>query len=233
MSPPLLQPFGPEIWTSDGAAVAVVGFRYPTRMAVIRLRDGGLFVWSPIALSAELREHVDALGIVRFIVAPNSLHHLFLTEWQSAYPGAKVYAAPGLRERRKDIAFDGDLEDTADPAWAGQIDQVLVRGNLITTEAVFFHRSSGTVLFTDLVQSFPPGWFTGWRWIVARLDGLVAREPQVPRKFQVAFADRGAARAALRLILTWPIEKALMAHGSPIDKNGRTFVARAFRWLLR
>ncbi len=30
-----------------------------------------------------------------------------------------------------------------------------MRGNVITTEVVFFHVRSGTVLFTDLLQQLP------------------------------------------------------------------------------
>jgi hypothetical protein len=88
----MLKEFGREIWIADGPDVAVVGFHYPTRMAVVRLRDGSLFIWSPIKLTDSLRSAVDAVGEVRHIVAPNSLHHLFLQEWKRAYPGAKVYA---------------------------------------------------------------------------------------------------------------------------------------------
>jgi len=96
----MLKKFGHEIWTADGPDVAVVGFHYPTRMAVMRLSDGSLFIWSPIQLADSLRLEVDAVGQVRHIIAPNSLHHLFLPEWELAYPGAKVYAAPGLRKKR-------------------------------------------------------------------------------------------------------------------------------------
>lgn len=35
----MLTPFGGEIWITDGPEVAVVGFRYPTRMAIIRLSN--------------------------------------------------------------------------------------------------------------------------------------------------------------------------------------------------
>ena len=208
-----------------------MGFRYPTRMAVIRLRDGGLFVWSPIALTDALRQQVADLGPVRWVVAPNSLHHLALADWAAAFPLARVFAPPGLRAKRKDIAFDADLGAAADADWAGQIDQVLVRGNLITTEVVFFHRASGTAIFTDLIQQFPRGWFKGWRALVARLDLMTEAEPAVPRKFRVAFSDRPAARASLRRILEWPTTKVLMAHGAPVERDGQAFLARAFRWL--
>jgi hypothetical protein len=227
----MLQPFGEEIWLADGSITVVAGFRYPTRMVVIRLPGGALFVWSPIQLSDDLRAAVDALGEVRHLIAPNSLHHLFLTDWRRAYPAAKLHATLGLRQKRKDLDFDSDLEDAPAAQWAGEIDQVLVRGNRITTEVVFFHRRSGTTIFTDLIQHFGPAWFSGWRAIVARLDLMTAAEPEVPRKFRVAFVDRRAARMAVERILAWPTQKVLMAHASPVETDGQAFIARAFRWL--
>jgi hypothetical protein len=227
----MLQPFGEEIWLADGSITMVAGFHYPTRMVVIRLPGGALFLWSPVQISDELRAEVDALGEVRHLVAPNSLHHLFLADWQRAYPSAKLHATLGLRQKRKDLHFDGDLEDAPPPEWAGEIDQVLMRGNRITTEVVFFHRRSGTTIFTDLIQHFGPNWFSGWRAIVARLDLMTGAEPEVPRKFRVAFVDRRAARAALRQILAWPTRRVVMAHAPPVETDGQAFIDRAFQWL--
>ncbi|MEO3999908.1 DUF4336 domain-containing protein [Mesorhizobium sp. CAU 1732] len=228
----MLQEFGPNIWIVEGPAVtAAAGFRYPTRMAVIRLTNGHLVIWSPTALSDELRAEVDTLGAIRYLVPPNSLHHTFLGDWQRTYPDAKVYAPPGLRENRKDIRFDADFADGPIGAWAGEIDYAIMWGNRITTEVVFFHRQSGTAIFTDLIQQFPRGWFKGWRALVARLDLMTAAEPTVPRKFRVAFTDRRAAREALRYILAWPTERVIIAHGPPITDDGEAFLRRAFRWL--
>jgi hypothetical protein len=228
---PSLQSFGPDIWIADGASVSVAGFHYPTRMALIRLQDGGLFVWSPIALSDALRNEAEALGAVRFIVAPNSLHHLFVAQWQAAFPGAKTFAASGLAKRRRDLAFDGELGDKPDAGWADDIDQVVVWGNAITIEVAFFHKPSGTVLFTDLLQNLPPGSFKGWRALVAKLDGMTDTEPRVLQKFRIAFTDRKAARAAIRRILNWPAQKVMMAHGTPVKNDAAGLLGRAFRWL--
>ncbi len=207
------------------------GFVYPTRMAVIQLPERRLFVWSPIALTEALRREVDELGVVAYIIAPNSLHHVFAPDWQAAYPGAHLCAAPGLSKRRKDIRIGGELGDTPASAWAADVDQVVMRGNAITTEVVFFHRKSGTVLFTDLLQNFPRGWFKGWRALIAKLDGMMEYEPTVPRKFRVAFTNRKEARTALKRILAWPVDKVLMAHGTPVVRDGHAFIQRAFRWL--
>ncbi len=231
MTEPLLRAFGPAIWIAEGPVVSFYGFPYPTRMALIRLRDGGLFVWSPIALSPPIGAAVDVLGPVRYIVSPNALHHLFLGEWKSAYPEARLYAPPGLRRKRKNLEFDADLGDSPELEWAADIDQVVVAGSLFMTELVFFHRASGTAIFADLIQNFPRDWFKGWRGAVARLDGLVAPNPGAPREWRASFLNRRAARAALKRILDWPIERVLIAHGDTVDSNGAAFVRRAFAWL--
>lgn len=228
----MLQRFGEEIWAANGPTVSVAGFDYPTRMIVIRLSDGALFLWSPKAFSSGLQRAVDRLGPVRHIVAPNTLHHAFIGDWQKAYPDAKSYAVPQLRAKRPDLKWDSDLDDTPAAAWSKDIDQVVVRGNRITTEVVFFHRHSRTAIFTDLIQHFEPEWFKGWRAVVARLDLLTAPQPTVPRKFRVTFYDRSLARNALQRIMAWPTEAVLAAHSEPIPHDGRDAIAHAFEWLL-
>ena len=227
----MLKEFGLDIWTADGPNITILGFHYPTRMAIIRLSNGGLFIWSPILLTHSLQAEVDALGQVQLIIAPNSLHHLFVPEWKRAYPSAKVFAAPGLRKKRDDIAFDADLGSVSSPDWVDEIDQALMHGNLITTEVVFFHAKSGTVLFTDLIQQLPTNLISDWRAIAARLDLMVGPEPSVPRKFRVAFANRRAARTSLQRVFAWPAQKVLMAHGTPVAKDAQAYLRRAFGWL--
>jgi Domain of unknown function (DUF4336) len=226
-----LQEFGPEIWVAEGPVVPFYGFPYPTRMAAIRLSDGGLFVWSPVALSPALRREIDQLGPVRHLVSPNRLHHLFLGEWKAAYPDARLYAPPGLRRKCKDLAFDAELADRPEPGWAADIDQVMMRGSLAMTEVVFFHRASRTALFADLIENFRPDWFKGWRGLVARLDGIVAPNPGAPREWRASFVGRRAAQAALERIFAWPIERVLIAHGEPAATDGAAFVRHAFAWL--
>lgn len=228
-----LRHFGPGISVADGPVISYFGFPYPTRMAVIQLASGELFVWSPIALSATMEKEVDAMGVVRHLVSPNSLHHIYLNAWRRAYPNARTYAPPGLRQKRADIPFTGDLGDHPEPAWKQDIDQVAVGGSFALTEVVFFHRDSRTAIFGDLIQNFDSDWFKGWRRLVARLDGIVTPDAGAPREWRASFFDRRTARKALDRILAWPIENVLMAHGRPVTNNAHKFVERAFRWLAK
>lgn len=229
----MLQEFGSNIWLADGPVLtAAAGFHYPTRMAVIRLSNGDLVVWSPTALSDDLGADLAGLGVVRYLLPPNCLHHTFLGDWQAAYPEAQVFAPPGLRAKRSDIRFDADFGDDPIAAWSGQIDHVIMWGNRIAEEVVLFHHESRTAIFTDLIQQFPRGWFRGWRALIAQLDLMEAAEPTVPRKFRVAFHDRRAARQSLERILAWPVDKVIIAHGPPITHDGQAFLRRAFGWLV-
>lgn len=230
-----MTPFGPGLWLFDGPPVmGAAGFQFPTRMAVVRLPDdGGLWLWSPVALTPEIRNKVDALGAVTHLVAPNNLHYKFLSEWATAYPDARVYGAPGLTEQVAGTAIHATLSNEPNPAWGGVLEQVLVRGNRITTEMVFFHRESATALVTDLVQQIPIGWFSGWRAVVARLDLMTAPIPSVPRKFRMATTDKTKAREDVQRILEWQIDRLVMAHGGPLTAHGKKALTEAFEWLIR
>ena len=56
-----LRKFVPGIWAAEGPVVSFLGFSYPTRMALIRLSNGGLFIWSPIGVTDALKHEVNAL----------------------------------------------------------------------------------------------------------------------------------------------------------------------------
>jgi hypothetical protein len=227
----MLQEFGPEIWIADGPVVSFYGFPYPTRMVVIRLAEGRLFVWSPIPLDG-VRADVEALGTVTCLVSPNLLHHFWLGEWKQAYPGVRMIASAGLCARRRDLTFDGELGDAPDPEWADDIDQVAVRGNVFMTETVFLHRASRTAIFADLIENFPPDWFKGWRGFVARLDGIVHPNCGPPRELRWGFWARGRARVAVQRVLEFAPERVVVAHGMVAATDGADFVRRAFRWLF-
>jgi hypothetical protein len=226
-----LSEFGPSIYLADGPVVSFFGFPYPTRMAVVRLTDGSLWVWSPIALTPDLERAVDAIGPVRHLVSPNKLHHLFMKEWVARWPDARMYAPPGLARRFPELRFDSELGDEADPAWANDIDQTIFRGSIAMEEVVFFHRPSRTALFCDLVQRHEPERMKGWRGMVMRLDGMVGEAGSAPREWRATFLRRGPARAARAKVLAWQPERLLIAHGACVKGGATPVLERALAWI--
>lgn len=229
--PAPLDLLAPEIWTADGAPVRFFGFPYPTRMTVIRLRDGALWVCSPIALDASLRAAVTELGTPRWLIAPNVLHHLFLAEWQREWPAARLLAPAGLRRRRPDLRIDADLGPEPDPEWEGEIDQVVFGGSLVMDEVVFFHRASRSAVVTDFIQRFDRASVHGWRGWLMRLDGLVGDDGSTPREWRLTFRDRAALRRARDAVLGWQPERVIVAHGHCITHDAPATLARALAWI--
>jgi hypothetical protein len=226
-----LQPIADEMWIADGPTVSFYGFPYPTRMAVVRLESGNIWIWSPVGLDDQLRTEVEALGPVRHLVSPNKLHHLFLGDWTAAWPDARLYASPGLARRRPDLSFDAELNDRPEPAWKDQIDQVVVGGSVVMDEVVFFHRGSSTCLVCDLIQRHDPAAQTGWKGWLMRLDGLVGPDGSTPREWRTTFLNRRAARAAARRILSWRPERLIIAHGQWAPSDATELLRNGLGWL--
>jgi len=200
-------------------------------MAVVRLSDGSAWVWSPVALSDELAKSVDAVGPVRHIISPNKIHHLFLAEWSERWPDARVYAPPGLAQRRPELNFDAELGDEPDPAWVADIDQVIFRGSVAMEEVAFFHRASRTAIICDLIQRHPEVTMTGWKGMLMRLDSLVGEHGSTPREWRASFLRRGRARTAREKVLGWKPERLLIAHGECAQTDATTIIDRALSWI--
>jgi len=220
-----------NIWIADGPSVPFLGVPYPTRMTLVRLGDGGLWVCSPIQLTPQLTTTVDALGPVRCLVSPNKIHHLALGDWAHAWPDAKLYASPGLANRRRDLSFHGGLDDLPNPVWADDIDQVIFHGSFIMEEVVFLHRASRTAIFTDLVQRFDPATLRTWQRLYMQLDGLVGPNGSTPREWRLSFWNRAAARRAKRTVLDWNPQRVIVAHGEWVRDHGREMLERALAWM--
>ena len=226
------QQIADNLWIVDGPVLRWVTMPFRTRMTIVRLDGGGLFVHSPIPLTDEIRAFVATLGAPRFIVSPNKLHHLFMQPWRDAYSNARMFASPGLRAKRPDLTFDDDLGAAPDPGWAGEIDQVMFLGSYVLEEVVFFHKASRTAIFGDMIENFDPRTLSPFHRFIARIGGVLAPHGTTPLDFRLTFrGDRAEAREMLRRLLDWQPRAAVMCHGLPVLDNAKPFIESAFSWL--
>lgn len=227
-----------DLWIVDGPEIRMgylgAHIPFPTRMTVVRLAGGGLFVHSPVEPTDALFDAVAGLGPVRHLVGPNSLHYWWLPEWHARFPAATVSVVPGLAGRAKrPLPPHEVLSGTAPAGWAGDLDQVLVPGSLLT-EAVFHHRASRSVILTDLIENFEPARVRSWFLRrTMQLFGAADPDGRAPFDMQLTFwRHRKAVRAAVETMLAWAPERVIIAHGRWYETGGTAELRRAFRWVL-
>ncbi len=221
-----------DVWVVDSA----IGPGIPVRMTVLRLESGDLLLHSPTRYSAGLRRALEVIGPVRHLVAPNSVHWMFAKAWQDAVPDTIVYAAPGLRERgqvrRSGLRIDHDLSAVPPDAWAGEIEQEIIPGGAGFREVAMFHRASGTLLMTDLVQNFEPGKLPWLLRPIAALLGNTTRESRAPAHLRAVmrFGERAKVEAARRVV-GWRPERVVVTHGRVIEEGAAERLRSSLAWL--
>lgn len=216
-----------DLWV-EHRNLRFMGLETGTRMTIVRLASGGLFVHSPVALDEALKEEVAKLGPVVAIVAPSKFHHLYVGDWVRANPNAVVCPCPTLEMKRKDIAWTEVLSDTARPEWRDDLDQVFFGARSLENEVVFFHRRTRTLVCADFIFNLArhPSRLTR---VVTLLMGH--KEPGATLLERVLIRDRKRAREEVDRIQAWNPERIVLAHGDVIDRGGSDVVRNAYRWL--
>ncbi|KPK11992.1 MAG: hypothetical protein AMJ62_16130 [Myxococcales bacterium SG8_38] len=112
---PSLSEIDDGLWTT-AVPLRFWGVETGARMTIVRLRDGGLFVHSPLWLDATLKAEIDSVGPVTAVVAPSLFHHLWVTPWRAldVRPGPQSRAAAlgtrsNSRRTKGQRAADPDL----------------------------------------------------------------------------------------------------------------------------
>ncbi|PIE41705.1 MAG: hypothetical protein CSA49_02125 [Gammaproteobacteria bacterium] len=228
----MLQKIDENIWLCDGSTVSWFGMSFTTRMTIIRLDSGKLWIHSPVKVSEEIVKEVQELGEVGYLISPNKIHHLFIQDWLALYPDAKAYSSPGLEEKRKDIQFDSALTDTAETDWENEIEQLIFKGSRVMEEVVFFHKKSRTLILADLIENFHPNYLTGFRKAIAKIGGVVSPNGRTPLDWRATFIfNKAKARGSLQVMLNWQPERIVISHGECIDTDALAFLKRSFSWL--
>jgi hypothetical protein len=219
---------GENLWIVDRPQ-RFYGLEVGTRMTVIRLGGGSLLLHSPVSLDAELRRELDALGRVRFAVAPNRVHHLHAGEVAEAYPEARLWIGPGLERKRPDLVHVGVLDDQAPDEWKDEVDQVFFRGRPYENEVVFFHRASRTLIMCDLAFNFGPRSALPTRLLMRLLRSYGRFGPSTLDPWLIR--DPRAARESLEKILAWDFDRVVVAHGDVLESGGRRALREGYAWL--
>lgn len=222
-----------RIWIKE-YPIRYAGTGFNSRMTVIRLSNGNLFVHSPCEIEASTKAAIEILGNVEFIVAPGSYHYLYVDSAQQAFPGAETFICPGIERKNPEIKFDWFLGDRPDQRWKTDLEQVLIRGNKIIWEVAFYHKPTRTLILVDLIENFTDetedvSWTLKLWWkAVFRMWGVAKPAPE----YQLGWKDRKAASESLNRIMSWDFERIIISHGDLIENNAKKVAMQAWKRLL-
>jgi Domain of unknown function (DUF4336) len=228
-----LQQFVENIFLVDGPVVQAVGIPFPTRMVIVKLTDGSLWVNSPVTVPADTMDRIKTLGSIRYLVAPTKLHVWRLESWHALFPNAELWGPPRIPRTFKRLPFTGVLEDTVPSRWSEDFDQLVFRGNWFVEEVYFLHKPSGAVIFGDFIQNHRLTKGHPFQNMLWKLAGVAYPNGGVPPDIRLSFTNRRLARRSLQRLLSWDFDKLILAHGVCVEREAKQFVKRAFSWLAR
>lgn len=200
-------------------------------------------------------------GAVKYIVALDREHHLFVSEWKAAYPDAAVIGPEGLPEKRLgqddarvgpdtfDLVFtkagkrDVRVGPDFDADFAYEYVDAHPNGELVFC----FRRDGGVLIQADYLFNLPareqysrvpeaqrprPG-------VLARLflglNSIEGEAKGIKRLLWYAFsrADRPSWNDSAKRIHAWTFQTIVPCHGDVIEGNGKEVFEKVFEWHLK
>ena len=151
-------------------------FKVGGRATIVKLNTGSLAVFSPVALTPEVRSTLTNLGgQVKYLTAMDFEHHIYIGDWAKEFPDAKVLGVEGLPQKREKMegmkgtifghiysmkgrpkgqgGGDGGIQSVSE-----EFDKefsVEYVGSHANRELVFLHRPTRTLIEADLMFNLP------------------------------------------------------------------------------
>ncbi|KIK70283.1 hypothetical protein GYMLUDRAFT_34778 [Collybiopsis luxurians FD-317 M1] len=200
------------------------------RSTAVRLSTGDVWVLASTPLTPAAKSVIDDLGTVKWIIAPDIVHHLFLGQYKNAYPEAKAIGVEGLRQKKKknnenlliDGEYGGDSPDTL-YGFEDEIKACYFTG-FENKDVAFLHVETQTLIVADLLFNLPGN----------EQYSKVKTSPKVPiigklnpesgwlkRLLWTLGKDKDAMRRDAKAVRDWDFDRIIMCHGDVIEENGK------------
>lgn len=230
------------------------------RGTLVRLTSGALAVFSPVALTEDVKAKVAELGgNVAYIAALDIEHHIFISEWARAYPSAKIIGPQGLPEKRAKQQDDPKIgpEEFAvvftkenkrsvkiGDEFDADFEYEYVDGHA-NREVVFFFKPDKVLIQADLLFNLPA---------TEQYSRVPASERKAPgfaanvfsaimtpsetsnwhKRFSwyVIAKDRASFNDSVQVIDKWDFGTLIPCHGDVLEGNAKQVYRIAFQWHL-
>ena len=226
------------------------------RGTVIKMQSGSLAVFSPVALTPDVKSKVQSMGTPKYIVAPDFEHHIFIGPWAKEYPQAEVIGMEGLPEKReadnetKGVKFahvfspKNKLDMKISPEFDAEFDYEYIHAHQ-NKELVFLHKPSRTMLEADVVfnlpatEQFSKSGVEPSSGLLSKLFGGImnTRGNMVWQKrflyYGAGGKDRPAFAESVNRIRKWDYDRLIPCHGDVIETGGKKIFEEATSWFVQ
>jgi hypothetical protein len=196
-----------------------------------------VWVLASTPLDGLTRRALDDMGPVKFIIAADDFHHMFIREYTQAYPQAKLIGTPRAVRKNTDMNFSGCWGQDTPGTQYGFEPEIQYRqfSGFITKDVAFYHSPSRSLIVPDLIFNLPPReqyslsgtWFPFWL--------LLLNPFSIFHGFFTlffGFMNPFAMRRDAKAVQEWDFERIIPCHGDVVEKNARKAWERAYRFYL-
>lgn len=233
------------------------------RGTIVRLTSGTLAVFSPVALTADVKAKLAALGgSVGYIIAGDMEHHIFISDWAKEFPNAKIIGPEGLPEKRAKatdakigkekfaFVFTPTKRDASSISeeFAADFETEYVAAHP-NKEVVLFYKPDKVLIQADLMFNQPSieqysrateaeknvhPWLNKiWNGLLSTAGEAKAHKRVQWYVFSNGNKDRAGFNASIKKIASWDFTTLIPCHGETIEGNGKEVFQKIFEWHLK
>lgn len=226
----------------------------------MKLTSGNLAVFSPVALTPEVKARLSSLGTgkIGYIIAPDVEHHIFVSEWAQEFPEAKIIGPEGLPEKRaaqKDEkigkeaffkVFEAKTKQTVKISQEFDADfEYEYMDAHPNKELVFFYKPDRVLIEADLMFNLPateqysrvkdlgPEGFLSK--FFGGLQSTAGEAKGLKRLtwYGISRGNRPGFNESIKRIDSWDFVTLIPCHGDTLEGNGKEVFRKVFEWHLQ
>ncbi|KAK4945508.1 hypothetical protein LTR66_014390 [Elasticomyces elasticus] len=218
------------------------------RGTIVRLQNGSLAVFSPVALTDSVHQTLRELGEVKYITALDQEHHIFVESWHKAFPEARVIGPDTLPKKnpsRFSVLFPAKGKENVkvDEAFDREFDYEYVDAHP-NLELVFCHKPSKTLIEADLLFNLPAteqmsktgesatsGLLTGFFCSLNNTNGSAIWQKRFIW-YLLSARNRTGFNQSMARIDKFDFDRIVPCHGDVIETGGKGIFRTVMEWHL-
>jgi len=227
-----------DVWTFSRPFNRFNLFPVGGRSTAIKLSDGNVWVLASTPLSPETKEALDGLGPVKYIVAGDAMHFLFLREFKEAYPNAKLIGVQQLLslKRLAGLNFDGAYGHDPEGTQYGYEDEIKACyfSGFRNKDVAFLHLHSKSLVTADLIFNLPAteqyskagstyfpfvSYFRPGSWFHRTFLSMLG-------------TDKTAMKRDAKTVASWDFDRIIPCHGDVVETDGKKAWEESYRTFL-